>query len=482
MFLFNSELLPAFREGHYVLQAAAHPGTSLAVSRQYGSAISRDLLEIPGVATVEQQIGRSEGGEDTWGTEKSEFHLELAPHLSAQRQDEIEAQIHGVLDSYPGLQTEVLTFLGDRIGESLTGETAALVINIYGGDSAALEKAASAIAARISAVPDATDVKIKTPPKTPSIQITVNPDAAAFYGLTPSDVLDAVQSVYAGSTAAQVFRGDRVIDIAVTVPTSIQKSPESVRGLLLRGASGTLARLEDVASVSLSESSTSVFHNGGRLVFTVTANPEPQNVAAVTAAVQGAVGELTLPPGIYVEYSSVADDAVRARNELLLHSLLAFVGIIALLSLAFNSSRAVLLVISTAPFALVGGVVAIALSGANLSLGALVGFVTLFGIAARNAILLVDHADQVATEKGEWSVAVILVAARERVTPILMTALVTGLGLLPLAIETGQAGREIQGPMAIVILAGLASSTVMSLLILPALIWRFQRANTSRSL
>jgi Cu/Ag efflux pump CusA len=154
-------------------------------------------------------------------------------------------------------------------------------------------------------------------------------------------------------------------------------------------------------------------------------------------------------------------------------------GVVALLLLAFSSARAVGLILGSAPFALIGGVVAVGLTGASLSLGSLVGFVTLFGIAARNAILLVSHADHLVRVEGQpWSLDAVIRATRERVTPILMTALVTALGLLPLAIQTGQAGREIQGPMAIVILGGLLSSTAMSLFLLPALVWRYGRAPT----
>ncbi len=180
-----------------------------------------------------------------------------------------------------------------------------------------------------------------------------------------------------------------------------------------------------------------------------------------------------MPAGIYLDYVSVANDAAAARNELLRNTGLALGGIIALLVLAFGSGRAVGLIVASAPFALVGGVAAVALTGASLSLGALVGFVTLLGVAARNAILLLAHTRQLAEDGHDWSVATVLKATQERVTPILMTALVTALGLLPLAIETGQAGREIQGPMAIVILGGLITSTVMSLIVLPAMIWRF---------
>lgn len=475
LFFFSGELLPSFKEGHFVLGVAAQPGTSLSVMRRYGESISQDLLAIDGIASVEQQIGRSEGGEDTWGPEKSEFHVELKPHLSGGKQEEVEANIHKVLDGYPGLETEVLTFLGDRIGESLTGETAALAVNIYGGDSETLAATAEQVSAELSKLKGAGDVKVQTPPSTPSVHIDIDRVAAAQRGLTPVDILGAVQSAYEGVTAAQIYRNDRALDVAVTLPNELRQSPEAVGDLLVRGPDGSVARLGDIARVTLGEGRTIISHNGGRLVETVTANPAPSDVATVTKAAQeGIAAHVKLPPGVYVDYVSVADEAKKATNELLLNTGMAVVGIIALLTLAFGSGRAVGLIIASAPFALVGGVIAVALTGASLSLGSLVGFVTLIGVAARNAILLLAHTQQLAEEGHAWNLATVIRATQERVTPILMTALVTALGLLPLAFGTGQAGREIQGPMAIVILGGLITSTLMSLLVLPAMIWRFR--------
>jgi len=473
--VFNSELLPSFREGHFVIAATSPPGTSLGVTRRYGISISKDLLAIDGVAGIEQQIGRAEGGEDTVGPEHSEFQLELKPHLTAARQDAIEKKIHEVLDGYPGLDTEVVTFLGDRIGETLTGETAPLAVNIYGADADTLEATANQVSAVLAKIKDAGDVKVTTPPKTPAVEVDIDRAAAARHGISPADILSAVQGAYQGVSATQIYGNDRTIDVAVTLPVELRQSPEAVGDLLIRAADGSTARLSDVAHVALGETRTDMAHVGGRLVETVTAQPKPAAVNRVTAAARAAIAaQVKLPAGVYIDYVSVADDAARARNELLLNTAMAVAGIVALLVLAFKSGRAVWLILAAAPFALVGGVIAVAASGGDLSLGALVGFVTLFGVAARNAILLLAHTDQLAEEGHDWSLATVTKATRERVTPILMTALVTALGLLPLAFESGQAGREIQGPMAIVILGGLITSTLMSLLVLPALIWRFR--------
>ena len=476
--VFNSELLPSFREGHFVLGVSGPPGTSLSVMRDYGQRISKELLAIDGIGTVEQQMGRAQGGEDTWGTEKSEFHVELKPGLSGGKQDEISGRIHKVLDGYPGLTTEVLTFLGDRIGESLSGEQASLAVGVYGSDLDTLDRVGSQIAAIMASTPGAVDVHLATPPKTPVVRIDLDYLALARFGIAPAEALEAVGSAYQGEAAARIFQANRTIDIAVTTTPDLRRDPEMVGDLLIRSASGAVVPLKAIAKVYLTETRTSVSHEGGRPRQVVTANPPPRAAARVTRAVQKAVAaQVKLPPGVYLEYSGAAEGAVAAQRELLFNTALAIGGVVALLLLAFRSGRATLLVLGATPFALVGGVIAVALTGATLSLGSLVGFVTLFGVAARNSILLIAHIEQLIAEEGhDWSVKTILLATRERVTPILMTALVTGLGVLPLAISTGQAGREIQGPMAVVILGGLITSTIASLILLPALAWRYGRA------
>ena len=251
--LFNSELLPAFRESHFVLGVSGPPGTSLAVMRRYGEGISREVLAIDGVQTAEQQLGRAEGGEDTWGTERTEFHVELKPGLSGRKQDEIEKAIHEVLDGYPGLQTEVLTFLGDRIGESLSGETAALAIGVYGADLDTLDRVGHEIADVLGTVSGAKDVALHTPAQTPVVRIDLDFARLARYGLSSADVLETVQAVYQGTTAAQVFADNRALDIDLTVAPELRQDPEAVGELLLRSSNGLVVPLKSLAHVYLTE-------------------------------------------------------------------------------------------------------------------------------------------------------------------------------------------------------------------------------------
>ncbi|WP_035304564.1 efflux RND transporter permease subunit [Brevundimonas aveniformis] len=475
-FLFPSELLPTFREGHFVVGVSAQPGTSLAASRQLGQDLTAQFLAIDGVQTVEQQIGRAQGGEDTWGPERSEFHIELRPHLSGAAQDRIEASLHTSLDNHPGLETEVLTFLGDRIGESVTGETAAVAVSLYGEDLNDLDTASQAVAQALQTIPGTGDIIRQTPPEAPALRISPRIEQLGDVGLTVNDMLDVVSSAYLGTVATQLYRPDRAVDVTVILPPERRIDPNAISQLQIRGAFGGEVALSSVADIGMGGQRTVISREAGRRREVVTADPVPAQVARVARQAESAVAALHLPPGVVASVNSTATAAAGARNQLVFNCALAAVAAIILLLLALGDGRSVGLVLCSAPVAFLGGVLALPLAGGTLSLGALVGFVTLFGVAARNAILLVSHVEHVVHHEGrDWSLETLIEATQERVTPILMTALVTGLGLLPLALQNGEAGREIQGPMAIVILGGLLSSTAATLLLLPALIWRFRR-------
>jgi CzcA family heavy metal efflux pump len=472
--LFGSELMPPFREGHFVVQAYATPGTSLTAMRTLGARVAGELLAIPGIVTVEQTMGRAEAGEDTWEPNRSELHIELQ-RMSGRKQEAAQAAIRAVMQHYPSLRTEVLTFLGDRLSESLSGETAPVAVNVFGPDLDELDRVADEVAAVARTVPGASDVQVQAPAGAPFLRVDLRPEQLGQYGFTAADVLDTVETAYQGTTAAQVYDANKVIDLTVRLPPAERLDPEAIGQLLVRTASGVTVPLKDLATLSLTEGRTSIMHEGARRRQVVTLNPTTSDIGGFVTRLQNAVARrVKLPPTVYLEFVGAASGERQARRELLVHSALAALGIVLLLSVAFRDARSVTLIVATAPFALVGGVLAVALTGATLSIGSLVGFVTLFGIVARNAILLIAHLGHLMTVEGaQWSLPTVLRGTRERLVPILMTALVTALGLLPLAVGTGEAGREVQGPMASVILGGLATSTLMTLLVLPVLIWRF---------
>lgn len=476
----GGEFLPEFREGHFVLQVNTKPGTSLPEMLRLGARISEALLADARIATVEQQIGRAEQGEDPWGPHRSEFHVDLKP-MSGEEEEKMAGAIRDVLEKFPGIQTEVLTFLGDRIGETITGETAPVVVNVFGDDLDVLDARAKQVMAALLAVPGAEDVQIKSPPGSPRIAVRLRPERLLPLGFRPVEVLDAVQTAYQGTVVAQSYRGNQVADVAVILDEPGRRDPESVEHLLLRNTQGLRVPLNELADVFATSGRHSILHDGGRRRQTITCNPAGRDVASfVEAARREIEAKVKLPHGTYVTFEGAAEAASAARQQLLTHSAIAAVGIILLLAVVLGRTRNVLLVLANVPFALVGGVMAVWLAGVfgeagegGLNLGSLVGFVTLFGITMRNSIMLISHYEHLVQSEGaSWKAETALRGASERLVPILMTALVTGLGLLPLALGSGEAGREIEGPMAIVILGGLVTSTVLNLLLLPTLALR----------
>ncbi len=485
---FGGEFLPEFREGHFVLQISSTPGTSLEEMRRLGGYLAQELLKNPHIKTVEQQIGRAEMGEDTWGPNRSEFHVELNP-LPAKEEAGVQDEIRATLASFPGLQSEVLTFLGDRIGETIAGETAQVVVNVFGDDLDVLDQKAQEIAQVLSAVPGAADVQVKAPPGSPRLMVQLRHDRLTQFGFRPVEVLEAIQTAYQGALLAQIYEGNKVFDVAMVLDPSERQEPEGVAGLLVSNAQGLRLPLRELAQVYLSAGRYAILHDGARRRQTVTCNPSGRDVASFVADAKKQIeAKVKFPARVYPVYSGAAEEQAHARGELLLHSAIAGAGIVLLLAVVFRNGRNLLLVLANLPFALVGGVLAIFLAGyfggeghGSLSLGTLVGFVTLFGITMRNSIMMISHFEHLVREEGmTWGLEAALRGAGERLVPILMTALVTGLGLLPLAAGSGAAGREIEGPMAMVILGGLITSTLLNLLVLPTLALRYGRFENDR--
>ncbi|CAN5885310.1 efflux RND transporter permease subunit [soil metagenome] len=472
---FGGELLPEFREGHFVVGVKGRPGMSIEESLRAGKQLSDMMLANEHIATVEQQVGRAEAGEDTWGPNQSEFHIELKRGTTPAEEIETQSFLRDMLESFPGIQSEVLTFLGDRISESISGETSMVVVNVFGEDLDQLDNTAKKIAAELSTTPGNADVQVKAPPGAPVLAVHLRPGRLTQFGFRPLDVLEAVQTAFQGTDVAQMVRGNRIHELAVILDASARRDPETVGDLMLVNGDGVRMPLRELADIELTNGRPSINHDGARRRQTVTCNVEKRDVTSfVNEARTKVQAHVKLPGEVYLEWSGAAEEQAKAQRELLMHSLIAGLVVILLLSLVFHRASHVALVLANLPFALVGGVLAVFASGGLTSIGSLVGFVTLFGISTRNSIMLISHYEHlVELEGAPWNLETVARGASERLLPILMTALVTALGVLPLALGSGEAGREIEGPMAIVILGGLVSSTLLNLLVLPSLAWRF---------
>lgn len=469
-----TELLPEFREGHFVLQAFGLPGSSLSETMRFGRSVSDRLMEMPEIKSVEMQAGRSEKGVDTWGPERCEFHVELQPDPALDA-EAIQIQIRSIMGSYPNVQTETLTFLGDRISESLSGETASVVINLFGQDFDKLNQAAMQVRAVLQNVSGITELQSLGEGRAPGIAVDLNGAQLRQAGLRPMQVLDVIQTAFQGREVAQMYEGNQILPVSVRLPGSKREKLGEVSSLLLKTDTGAQIRLADLGKVYLTDQRASLRHEGGRRRQVVTCNVEGRSIASFVKDAQKAVSlNVNFPDGVYAEWTGAAEAEADTHRELLSSTCVALILISIFLSLVFHSGRNLALVLSNLPFAVAGGIVAVYVSGFPISLGVLLGFITLLGLSTRNAIMLMTHFERlVVGERMQWNLETVLLGSRERVVPVVMTAAVTGLALLPLAMQPNSAGREIEGPMAIVILGGLVSSTLMTLLILPALAHRF---------
>jgi CzcA family heavy metal efflux pump len=478
----GGEFLPEFREGHFVLGVSTAPGASLEETLRIGEQVSKALLANPHIATVEQQIGRAELGEDTWGPHQSEFHVELKP-LPSDVEKGVSGEIRTILQNVPGIQFEILTFLGDRIGESISGETSPVVVNLFGENLDELDGKAAEVAHALEGVPGAAEVEVKAPPGAPRMAIRLRPVELTAFGLRPVDALEAIQTAYEGAVVGQIYRDNEVNDIAVTLDAASRKNPEDIGALILTTGSGQRVPLRLVADVFRTEGRFSILHDGARRRQTITCNPTRDVQSFVADARRIVAEKVPMPKGLYLEFAGAAEAQKAATRELLLHAAIAAVGILLLLSIVLGHWRNVFVVLFNLPFALAGGVLVVYLaklfgsdSAGSLTMGSLVGFVTLFGVTTRNAIMLLSHYEHLIQQEGQtWNLATAIRGASERLVPILMTATVTALGLLPLALHSSEAGCEIEGPMAVVILGGLVTSTALNLLVLPTLSLRFAR-------
>ena len=477
---FSASFLPDFNEGHYILHMSAVPGTSLDESLRLGRIVAAVLRADPRVRSVAQRVGRAELGEDTFGTEASEFEVDLVP-LGAGDAETLRADLRRKLAAIPGVVFALTPFLTERIEETVSGSRAAVVVQVFGNDLDSLDAAARTVGGVVGAVPGASGVQLGAPAVAPEATVSFRPDRLAAAGVSAGAALATVETATAGTTVGAVFEGNRVTDVVVRLNPAQLTRPEDLADVPLNGSDGRIVRLGQVAAIARTSGRYAIGHEGARRVVLVTSDVAGGDVTSFTNSLSRRLARVRWPRGVYLEVAGTAAAAKLAQRQLLLRSLIAGAVIVMLLYLALGSTRRMLLVLVNLPFALVGGVFAVFVTGGVLSLGSLVGFVTLFGISTRNAIMLISHYEHlVRVEGAAWGIGTAIRGAAERLGPVTMTAAVTALGLLPLAIGSGAPGREIEGPLAVVILGGLVTSTALTLFVLPTLALKFGRFGAPR--
>ena len=469
----GQEFLPKFQETDFLMHFVEKPGTSVEAMRRVTIQASKDLRAITGVRNFGSHIGRAEVADEPVGPNFTELWISIDPNVDYQA---TITRIEQVVYAYPGLYRDLLTDLRERIKEVLTGTSATIVVRLYGPDLDVLRSKAKEVEAAISSVPGVVNLKVEPQILVPQIEVRLRPDAAERFGLTAGHVRRASTTLLKGAKVGEVYEDQKKFDVVVWGVPSVRSDSAAIRALPIDTPSGTQVRLGDVADVVVAPTPSEIKRENASRRLNITCNVEGRDLGSVAQQIESQVRQIAFDREYRPEF--LGEYAARQESTQRLYGLagLAFVGMILLLYVDLKSWRPTLIVVFTVPFALIGGVAAVLTSGGVLSLGSLVGFVTVLGIAARNGIMMVSHFRHLEIAEGEpFGAGLVLRGAEERLAPILMTALTTGLALVPLVIAGNKPGHEIEYPLAVVILGGLFTSTVLNLFLLPPLYARFGR-------
>jgi CzcA family heavy metal efflux pump len=476
----KDEYLPRFQETDFLMHWVAKPGTNIVPVREDIITVSKEMRKESPVKEFGSHIARAAAhGEEVVGPNFAELWVSLgeAPGDYQQARRQIEA----VMARHPGFEYDLLTYLQERIKEVLSGTGAAVVLRIYGPDLAVLREKAQAVRQAIEGsdgrgrVPGVVDLRVEAQVLVPQLKLEFDLDRLAAYGLTPAGVADAVTTLLNGTKVGEVHHDQQSFDLVLWGHPDIRRQESDLRDLEIDLPAGAkpgqpaTIRLGEVARLERVQAPNTIRHDRASRCIDVSCNLQGSDLTGVVRGIQERLKGLE-QEGYRIEVLGEYQAREENQRQLLGVSLLALAGIAIILHLDFKSLRLTFLVLFTLPFALIGGVFGAWLAGGVLSLGSLVGFITVLGIAARNGIMLVSHYQHLQAEEGvPFGRELIVRGAEERVAPILMTALAAGLGLLPLALSGSKPGYEVEYPMAVVILGGLFTSTLLNLLVLPVL-------------
>ena len=467
----GQSLFPSFKERDFLIHFIATPGTSPQETARLTTSLSNDLRAIPGVRTFGSHIGQAFLGEEVAGVNFAENWISIDE--KADYNKTIEA-IQGVVDSYPGVYRDVLTYLNERIEEVLTGSKEPIVIRLYGEDLAVLRSKGLELQHKLAGIQGIVDDHVDISLDQPQIQVEVDLARAAQYGLKPGDVRRAASTLVAGEEVGDIFRDGKAYDTVVWSTPQSRASVQAVSELPIDTPVGKVVRLGEVAKVTVGPVPNAIERENDSRRLDVAANVRHRDLGSVVSDVKNVMRTMEYPRGYHAELLGEYQERQAAQGHLYRIALIAALAILLLLQVSFGSWRLALLIFLTLPMALVGGVLANYLAGGVISLGSLVGFFTVFGISARNGILLVNHCQHLEKHEGEqFGPALVLRGARERLSPILMTSLATALAVVPLVVLGDRPGHEIEYPLAVVILGGLVTSTLLNLFVVPSLYLRF---------
>jgi CzcA family heavy metal efflux pump len=473
----GESLFPQFKERDFLMHWITFPGTSHPEEQRIVASASRELRTIPGIRNFGSHIGQAMLGEEIVGVNFGENWISVDPKADY---DKTVSALEDAVAGYPGVYTDVQTYLNERIKEVLTGTSESIVVRIYGQDLDVLRKKAAEVEEVLHGIDGVVEAHADFVVDVPQIDVQVDLAKARRYGIKPGDVRRAAATMMAGEEVADIFRGGKAYDVNVWSTPQARQSVDSVRNLLLDTPGGGQVRLGDVASVAVRPTPNLVERDNNSRRIDVGANVRSRDLGSVAREVERSVKAIQFPRGYDATVLGEYQERQAAQRRLLVFAFGAAIGVLLLLQAAFRSFRLAVLSLLTLPMALVGGVLAAYIGGGIISLGSLVGFFTVMGIAARNGILLINHFQHLERQEGEtFGPELVLRGARERLSPILMTALATGLAVVPLVIAGQIPGHEIEHPLAMVILGGLFTSTLLNLFVVPSLYLRFGRRGSS---
>jgi CzcA family heavy metal efflux pump len=472
--LMGREFLPPFNEGTLNINANMPPGTSLEESNRIGNIIEKVLHDVPEVVSTTRRTGRAELDEHAAGVNTSE--IEVVTKEGDRSHAEFMEEVRQKLSQIPGVEAEVGQPISHRIDHLLSGTRAQIAIKLFGPDLATLRGKANEIRDEMAKVDGIVDLIVEQQVAVPQVQINMKRTEAAAVGLRAEDLAETVDTAFNGHVASQVLEDQKTYDVLVRFDDSARSSIESIQKTLIDTPTGAKVPIAQIAEVRVDQGPNTLNRENVQRRIIIQANVADRDLGSVINDVRAAIGSnVQLPQGYFVQYGGQFEAQEKASRLILLLSIVAIGGIFLLLFIALKSARAAVLVMANLPLALIGGVVMVFLSGGTLSIASLVGFITLFGIATRNGIMLISHYQHLMEEEGVSFRDAIVQGSMERLSPILMTALVTGVGLIPLAIGVGEPGKEIQQPMAVVILGGIVTSTFLNMIVIPALYLKYGR-------
>jgi len=470
--------LPEFNEGALTVSAVTLPGTSLHESDRLGRMVEEIMLSHPEIRAIARRTGRAEEDEHAQGVEASE--LEVSFDLKKRTKAEFLEALRRDLALVPGMNITIGQPISHRIDHMLSGTRANLAVKIFGPDLYELRRIAERVRTVMQPVSGAVDLSVEQQSNIPALKIKFDHSAMAQFGIRMESVSENLESAFMGHFVSKVLEGQNVFDLVVKSEVPEPLLAETLGDFLIDTHDAKKIPLKLIAKINRDSGPNTISRENVQRKIVVMCNVAGRAVGDVVKDVQRKVKEeVSIPEGYYIEYGGQFEAEQQASKQLLILSLLVILGMVMILGLAFKSMRDTFFIMLNLPLAVIGGVVGVYLSGGILSIAALIGFITLFGIAVRNGIMLISHIYHLMQEEGvsDFKTAVVR-GSVERLSPILMTALCAGLALVPLALSGGKPGSEIQTPMAIVILCGLVSSTILNMIVVPVLYYRFGRPRT----